>query len=282
MANTVGATLPEITVFAPGGTIQKGDNHKGVKLVQELLSLAGFMAVTDGDFGPATEKAVIAFSQANSISNPLGRVDLAVWRALWKPMAFALEPFLSPIVVPSFLSKNGNRSVQIMALEYAKRHLKANAHELTGNKGPWIRLFLSADPVDGTEGYAWCGGFTRFCIKQALETLGKGEGQLWTHRQGWDCDAVGKWAQAHGCFYPEANQAQCQPGTIFLIQKTPTDWIHTGFVESYDPATRVVTTLEGKTNVAGSVDGIAVMRRFRNASKTNLDFVDDYGKLASG
>lgn len=66
----------ELKVFA------RGDNDRCVFYIQRLLNRRGFGLVDDGDFGPATERAVKVF-QTNHHLSADGIVGKATWAALW-------------------------------------------------------------------------------------------------------------------------------------------------------------------------------------------------------
>ena len=60
-----------------------------------------------------------------------------------------------------------------------------------------------------------------------------------------------------------------KPGDIFLIQKTPSDWFHTGLIISVGDG--IFETIEGNTNDDGSHNGNRVCFRSRNFMKSKLD-----------
>ena len=68
------ATIPPFP-----GQIKPGDKGENVKLIQHALTL-----VEDGDFGPATKKAVIAFQDNHDILDSNGIVGPKTWEALMK------------------------------------------------------------------------------------------------------------------------------------------------------------------------------------------------------
>jgi hypothetical protein len=68
------ATIPPFP-----GKIKPGDQGENVKLIQHALTL-----VEDGDFGPATKKAVIAFQDNHDILDSNGIVGPKTWEALMK------------------------------------------------------------------------------------------------------------------------------------------------------------------------------------------------------
>lgn len=74
-ARLLGYGRPEHT------TLRRGDSGAEVKYLQRLLMNAGYVVSTDGIFGAATEKAVIAFQTANAL-NPDGIVGAKTWEAL--------------------------------------------------------------------------------------------------------------------------------------------------------------------------------------------------------
>mgnify|MGYP006275506751 CR=1 FL=1 len=70
--------VPQPKVKPPfPGQIKPGDNNENVKLIQHALTL-----VEDGDFGPATKKAVIAFQDNHINLDSNGVVGPKTWAAL--------------------------------------------------------------------------------------------------------------------------------------------------------------------------------------------------------
>jgi peptidoglycan hydrolase-like protein with peptidoglycan-binding domain len=61
------------------GRIKPGDKGESVKIVQEALGLA-----TDGDYGPKTKKAVIAFQDNNDLVDSNGVIGPKTWAELVK------------------------------------------------------------------------------------------------------------------------------------------------------------------------------------------------------
>ena len=59
------------------GTIKPGDNNDNVKLIQHALTL-----VEDGDYGPATKKAVVSFQDNHDNLDSNGIVGPKTWDAL--------------------------------------------------------------------------------------------------------------------------------------------------------------------------------------------------------
>jgi hypothetical protein len=58
------------------------------------------------------------------------------------------------------------------------------------------------------------------------------------------------------------------PGSLFLVQRTATDWEHTGIVVSAEAD--VFHTIEGNTNDEGSREGYEVCKRIRGYEKKDF------------
>jgi len=77
--NEVKAKVPTPEIPAFPGQVKPGDQGDNVKLIQHALTL-----VEDGDYGPATKKAVIAFQDNHDILDSNGIVGPKTWEALMK------------------------------------------------------------------------------------------------------------------------------------------------------------------------------------------------------
>jgi predicted chitinase len=66
----------------PGTALRRGSKGPDVQTMQQRLSDLGYSLGIDGDFGPGTAKAVIAFQQKNNLGND-GVVGPNTWAALW-------------------------------------------------------------------------------------------------------------------------------------------------------------------------------------------------------
>ena len=77
--NEVNVTPVPATIPPFPGTIKPGDKGENVKLIQHALTL-----VEDGDYGPATKKAVVAFQDNHDILDSNGIVGPKTWEALMK------------------------------------------------------------------------------------------------------------------------------------------------------------------------------------------------------
>ncbi|WP_433763605.1 peptidoglycan-binding protein [Flavobacterium ginsenosidimutans] len=243
------------------------NNKKDVEKIQSWLNLfamqnpgSGTATGIDGDFGPATEKAVLNYQKFNGLPQN-GTVDQNLFDKLASPLKKAFE---SPI--------SGN-NLRELILNTAKNHLKNQPLELVinnqSNTGPWVRSYM--DGHEGTEWF-WCMGFVQSIIDQAASVQGKNFKTLMPLT--YSCDTVGTTGLQKNILtrYQKArtNPALIKPGDIFLLQKTPNDWIHTGIVTAVHADT--IETIEGNTNSGGSNNGNAVLDKIRNYKQSKLDF----------
>ena len=153
----------------------------------------------------------------------------------------------------------GKKGLGQMVVAYAEQHLKRHPLEVGGqNKGPWVRLYMQGN--EGSD-WPWCAGFVSFILKQACKTLGM---PLPIHTS-FSCDSLAASAKERGLFLNESDakhNATIAPGSFFLDQRSPRDWVHTGIVQSVDDD--VFHTIEGNTNDDGDREGYEVCRRIRN------------------
>jgi predicted chitinase len=66
----------------PGSPLRQGSKGAAVQAVQQRLSDLGYSLSVDGNFGPGTASAVVAFQQKNNLGND-GIVGPNTWTALW-------------------------------------------------------------------------------------------------------------------------------------------------------------------------------------------------------
>ena len=242
------------------------NNTKDVRKIQSWLSLyaithpsAGTATGIDGDFGPATERAVKNYQKSKDIV-PSGMVTQALFDQLCAPMKEAFETPLQ------------STHLRDLVLEVAQNHVNAHPRELIikgqSNSGPWVRSYM-----DGKDGalWFWCMGFVQTIIDQAASEQGKKFTDLMP--QTVSCDIVGDAGLKQGILHRNSqlknNPSLIKPGDIFLIKKSRLDWTHTGIIIDIDGDT--IETIEGNTNHQGSRNGVAAMKRTRNFRKSNID-----------
>lgn len=66
----------------PGAALRQGSKGAAVQSLQQRLSDLGYTLEVDGNFGPGTAKAVVAFQQKNNLGKD-GVVGPNTWAALW-------------------------------------------------------------------------------------------------------------------------------------------------------------------------------------------------------
>jgi hypothetical protein len=233
---------------------QRGDDGEKVRLIQEWLCLHGVHVKIDGEFGPATEAAVKQFCAQEGLPVS-GVVNEPVFSRLVAPMQAALAA----------ISPHG-KSLGELAVAYAQQHLQQHPREIGGqNRGPWVRLYMSGH--EGSQ-WAWCAGFACFCLQQACDTLAV----TVPIEPSFSCDSLAASAKERGKFVKEpapGDRRRITPGSLFLVRRTPTDWIHTGIVVQAED--EVFRTIEGNTNDEGNREGYEVCARTRGYK--SMDFI---------
>jgi hypothetical protein len=227
-AYTTQSAQAELAYPGPLAQAAQGD---GVKRLQEWLTLSGRGLVLNGDFGPATARALAAFQADNGLF-PSATLDEGTWNALTAPMQNALDAQPDPGV-----------PYDIAVWQVARAHMRQGAAEVGGdNRGPWVRLYAR-----GTEGkeVQWCAYFVTFILKQTATARGSSA----PLRGSSSCDTLARQAQDAGRFvegsHPDAkgNAPKLQHVSIFLERKSPIDWVHTGFAYAFQAGT--FQTIEG-------------------------------------
>lgn len=230
----------ELTLKAP---IKPGKSP-AARLIQEYLHVNGIKVAIDGDWGPATQTGLDSYFKT-SVSS----VTQAMMDDLAQPVLQAIAP------VPA------GSTLGATVVTLARQHLAAHPIEIGGpNAGPWVRLYM-----DGNQGkdWLWCAGFATYIVRHAAVL----QGVTAPVRKLYSCDILASDAQKRGTFRKKGSLSPVPPGSIFLVPKTSTDWIHTGLILSDNGAT--LTTAEGNTDFGGSSNGWEATTRIRN--KLNLD-----------
>jgi len=242
------------------------NNKKDVSKIQSWLTLysmvnptAGSATAVDGDYGPGTERAVLNFQQAANLPQS-GVVTQDTFAALCEPMRNAFEKDLTA------------RDFRQTVLDVAHNHVANTPFELVvktqSNSGPWVRAYM-----DGNEGspWYWCMGFVQTIIDQAASLFDKSFKTLMPLT--YSCDTVGTIGLQKGLLtrYSKirSNPSIAKPGDIFLLQRVPYDWTHTGIITAVGADT--FETIEGNTNGGGSSNGNAALKRVRNFRQSKLD-----------
>lgn len=227
--------------------IAMGVRGQKVRLIQGLLCLHGFHTPIDGRFDFATDEAVRQFQESKNLTVD-GVVKAITFTELILPMRNAVEP----------ISPDGG-SLGEMVKAYAEQHLKEHPREIGGqNRGPWVNLYMN-----GHEGpsWPWCAGFVSFTLKQACQSLD----ERLPFKTSFSCDLLATSAKEKEIFASETEVRNgvkdVKPGSLFLVRRSPTDWIHTGIV--VEVKSNCFLTIEGNTNDEGHREGYEVCKRIR-------------------
>lgn len=256
----------ELTIKATQKKNGADNTKKDVMKIQSwlnLFSMANPAALTttgiDGDFGTATENAVMNFQKIKGIPQS-GIVNQQTFSLLCEPMKNAFEGNIA------------GTGLRQLVVNTAMNHIKNHPFELVineqTNSGPWARAYL-----DGNEGksWFWCMGFVQAIIDQAASLQEKNFKTLMPLT--YSCDTVGTTALQKGLLRRSNevrnNPSLVKPGDIFLLPKTPHDWIHTGIITAIGDD--IFETVEGNTNSGGSSNGNAALKRIRNFRQSKLD-----------
>jgi hypothetical protein len=243
--------------------VKPGSKGPDVQKVQEWINLWRYVkpdwryiVTVDADYGPQTDKVVRIFQQMNNLQAD-GIVGSNTFHKLAEPM------------INAFTRIQGT-DLRTLIVQYAEQHLKSQPKELyNSNRGPWVRAYM-----DGHEGkeWAWCMGFVQTVLDQAFSTVGQSFTMIMPRT--YSCDVVGEYGREKKSLVSFAtarpNPATfIKPGDVFLVNRTPNDWTHTGIVTALDGD--MIHTIEGNTNDEGSREGFEVCRRIRSLKTQQLD-----------
>jgi hypothetical protein len=234
----------------PLSTLRVGSKGRDVRRLQEWLCLRGEGVQIDGDFGPATKRAL-------SIVLP-GEQELTAegWDRLISPLLTAIAP--SP-----WLGNFGQTVAQ-----KARAHFAAAAREVGGdNRGPWVRHYCRGFEV------AWCQGFASTIYNEVSNLSGKAS-PLDLVLEGIWCLYVPRMvteARAKGIFRSGA-AASPTPGSMFFLRGGSAGHSHVGIVISNN-LDGTMTTIEGNTNDDGSPNGYEVAKRTRSIASCDYAII---------
>lgn len=161
-------------------------------------------------------------------------------------------------------------SILDQALTVAQSQIGVQEHPKGSNRGPEVDVYLRSVGLDPTHGsYAWCAAFVFWCYAQAAGALGIPNPVIRT------AGTLDHWNRAKtrvNAATAISNPALIKPGHIFIMNFGHGAG-HTGIVQSVDPATKRITTVEGNTNDDGSREGYEVAVRTRQIASV-VGFID--------
>ncbi len=263
--------LQELTIPVTQRRNGAENDITSVKKIQEWLTLyefrhpgAGTATLIDGDYGPATERAVKNFQ------NQIGKYKTGIVSpVLFGNMVDGLEF--------AFQTPGGGNHLRDKITSIAMNHLLQWPKELTinnqSNSGPWVRSYM-----DGRQGaiWFWCMGFVQAIIDQAFSELGGKFTDFMPKTL--LCDDLGNHATAHNYIRKnnaiKANPSLIKKGDIFLLKTSNNPdkiWYHTGIIINANEET--IQTIEGNTDELGTSNGDGVYSRIRNFHNSVIDVV---------
>jgi hypothetical protein len=238
-------------------TLRKGSQGKSVEKLQKLLNAFNentFLTV-DGDFGSATLKALKHF-QENAGLTADGVVGPKTWHALSLGAPYATTK-LATVSTPS----SSASSPQALLAEIATKYIgvKETGNNKAGDSQELLAIFKSDSlTINGaTDGYPWCAAFVSFCVQKLLNNS-----PFFLTTQPPKEASVSRflniWAKNNNCLIFPRNSEFFTPQKGDIVVFT---FSHIGIVESVSG--RMVTTIEGNTNDAGSREGSVIARKIR-------------------
>lgn len=233
------------------GDVGIGAHGMPAKRVQEWLVYHGARLTIDGDFGPATERAVREF-QANGpcVGDEVdGIVNDRTWQHLTSPLWRATRP----------IDGTGKTLNELVCL-YARQHLAEKPVEIGGpNDGPWVRAYMLGN---GGKWCQWCAGFACFVLAQACAAAGV----PMPIKPSFGVPELARSAKVRGRFLADGPPV---PGDVFVIPTAKGSWSHTGIV--LEVRGDRFLSAEGNTNEEGGSDGVCARSVLRNPAR--CDFI---------
>lgn len=237
-------------------TLRKGSMGGSVKQLQELLNAYDKNTVlrVDGDFGIATLNTVKRFQQSKGLTAD-GVVGPKTWRAL-SPGAL-----LNNAKAQTNSAANTASSPQGLLADIAAKYIgvKETGNNKAGNSKTLQAIFKSDSlVVNGvTDGYPWCAAFVSFCVQKLLN-YSPFFPTIIPPREASVSRFLNIWAKNNSCLIFPVNSTLFTPQKGDIVVFT---FSHIGIVESVSG--RMITTIEGNTNDAGSREGSVVARKVR-------------------
>lgn len=232
-------------------TLRLGSKGLRTRQLQARLHDLGLLqGKPDGNFGPITQSAVIAFQRNNNLLHD-GIVGPATWAALQPPA----KPEL-PAAKPASGLSFADWLVTIAKRDVGKEEMPSN------NQGAWIKKFwpTTSYPTGYTERQPYCAAAMAYWLATAGDELAKAglleslTGMNAEQFEKWRCKSAGAWNwQAWGqkakgvTVLPDT--AAPQKGDIVVF-----DFSHIGLVTGQFAKGRIAT-IEANTGPAGERDG---------------------------
>ncbi|QHV97161.1 peptidoglycan-binding protein [Spirosoma endbachense] len=248
-------------------TLKKGSQGPDVRRIQEWLCLSALRypqavltTAIDGQFGPATERALQNFQAVLKLPKT-GIVTSELFARLSAPLSTA------------FQAKPTINDTRKAVIQVAKAHLNQRSAEIQTddgqNLGPWVRGYC--DGFDGAP-FKWCVGFVQTVLDQVASAQGRSFTSIMP--QTLSCDTMALSGKENGRLLDSTlirkKPDRIQIGDVFILRNPQdNDWFHTGIITAV--LGDAIETLEGNTDLKGGSNGTAVFARVRNIQKATID-----------
>ena len=172
------------------------------------------------------------------------------------------------------------QSLLLTALQVAQSQIGVHEQPLGSNTGPEVNQYLAS--VGLKPGNSWCAAFVYWCYQQAAQSLGMANPVIRTGGVMDHWNRAFKPAVPHRLMAVDVreNPALVKPGMIGILLIAPlTQAGHTFIVESINPNSGELVTVEGNSNELASREGCGVFRLHRRTvhDKTLMGFLDYSG-----
>lgn len=169
-------------------------------------------------------------------------------------------------------------SLILGALRIAQSQVGVMESPLGSNRGPMVDEYQLATGLDPKGNYPWCMAFVYWCFKKTAELANVPNPAIKS------AQCLDVWRRANNLSAPKqitderakADWKLVKPGMIFILEiNKNTGAGHTGFIESVDYRTGIMTTIEGNSNENGSREGLGVYRlQRRRVNSINVGFIE--------
>lgn len=236
--------------------LRKGAQGKSVEQLQKLLNThnKNTSLTVDGDFGPATLNAVKRFQESAGLLAD-GVVGPKTWQALALGMPSGKTKSSTTNAANTFSSPQG------LLAEIAAKYIgvKETGNNKAGDSKELLAIFKSDSLIvnGATDGYPWCAAFVSFCVQKLLNNS-PSFSTTTPPKEASVSRFLNVWAKNNNCLVFPRNSEFFTPQKGDIVVFT---FSHIGIVESVNG--RMITTIEGNTNDAGSREGSVVARKVR-------------------
>ncbi len=212
--------------------LKLGSDGVAVVVLQDLLKAHGVKATgpSDGDFGPATEAAVLTFQQQHGLEVD-GRVGPATWSALTSHV---------PDVVGTVIPPSGDaRAQELLGVALSE----IGAREIPDGSNGGGRV----DAYTGRWRVPWCALFLSWCLRQCSWNPWPKPIAAVVKVKAWALERK-LYEVANGSYVPE-------PGDLFVMLRAGQAGVdpqhgHVGIVLAYDARSKMIRTVEGNASNA--------------------------------